>query len=92
MKGEGVAEVGGEWEKRESQVKCMGFGVRLTCPLIHILPLASCAVMNLVGNFSVLRNKAKTDPINMVTRENERLYVNSLAQCLASIRSSIDEG
>lgn len=48
MKGEGVAEVGGEWEKRESQVKCMGFGVTLTCPLIHILPLASCVVMNLV--------------------------------------------
>ena len=51
----------------------MGFGVRLTCPLIHILPLASCAVMNLVGNFSVLRNKAKTDPINMVTREKETI-------------------
>jgi hypothetical protein len=48
MKGEGVAEVEGEWEKRESQVKCMGFGIRLTCPLIHILPLASCSVMNLV--------------------------------------------
>ena len=30
MKGEGVAEVGGEWEKRDSQVKCMDFGVRLT--------------------------------------------------------------